>query len=195
LYKLDGQLAHLDWARALLGIILERFRDAETGGFFESPADGEALIIRQKSFFDAATPSGNGATALLALWLARYYNRADYEAVAPEVLRQVSDHLLQAVTGFGTILQALEFASSSPRELVIVGEPAARAPLEREVAQRFLPWLALAPTSDARGLPMFEGREPVSAGEALAYLCENMVCGLPASSAEELAGQFDVSML
>ncbi|MGH2609076.1 MAG: thioredoxin domain-containing protein, partial [Tepidiformaceae bacterium] len=175
LYKLDGQLAHLDWARALLDIILERFRDPETGGFFESPEDGEALIIRQKSFFDAATPSGNGATALLALWLGRYYNRADYEAVAPEVLRQVSDHLLQAVTGFGTILQVLEFAASPPRELVIVGQPAARAPLEREAAQRFLPWLALAPTADGRGLPMFAGREKAPARAARAYLCENMV--------------------
>jgi uncharacterized protein YyaL (SSP411 family) len=189
LYKLDGQLAHLDWARSLLDIIRARFRDPESGGFFESPEDGEALIIRQKSFFDAATPSGNGATALLALWLGRYYNHADYEAVAPEVMRQVSDHLLQAVTGFGTILQALEFASTPPRELVIVGEPAARAPLEREAAQRFLPWLALAPTVDGRGLPMFEGRESVPGGTAMAYLCENMVCGLPVSSAEELAGQ------
>jgi hypothetical protein len=38
---------------------------------------------------------------------------------------------------------------------------------------------------------MFEGRESVPPGEARAYLCENMVCGLPAASAAELAAQLN----
>ena len=45
---------------------LDRFHDDESGGFFESPADGEELILRQKPYFDSPTPSGNGAMALLA---------------------------------------------------------------------------------------------------------------------------------
>jgi hypothetical protein len=35
---------------------------------------------------------------------------------------------------------------------------------------------------------MFEGREPTGPG-ALAYLCENMVCKMPARTPEELAAQ------
>ena len=43
-----------------------------------------------------AAPSGNGAAALLGLWLGRYYSRSDWEAYAEEVAAQVADHLLRA---------------------------------------------------------------------------------------------------
>jgi len=187
MYKLTGEIAHLEWARELCEATLQKFRDTERGAFFETASDAEQLITRQKPYFDAATPSGNGAAALLALWMGRYYSRSDWERVAEEVTTQVADHLLRAVNGFGTILQAIEFYASPNRELVITGDRESRRSLERAAAAKFLPWTALAPTPDADGLPMFEGREP-NPGEALAYVCENMMCLMPARTAEELAG-------
>ena len=187
LFKLTGDLAHLEWARELFETAQRDFRDAEQGGFFESSAVGEALIVRQKSFFDAATPSGNGAMALLALWIGRYYVRPEGEHVAREVVNQVHDHLLRAPTGFGTLWQAIEFLLAPHREVAIVGQPAARQPLEVEVARAYRPWLAVAPSTDGHGLPIFEGRG--TSGAALAYVCEDMVCQLPVSTAGELALQ------
>jgi uncharacterized protein YyaL (SSP411 family) len=188
LFKLTGDLALLQWARELWEQILARFRDQANGGFFETPADGEELLLRQKPFFDSATPSGNGSAALLGLWLGRYYSRTDWEAFAEEVGTQIADHVLRAVTGFGTILQAIEFLASPSRELVIVGSPQARVVLEDAAARRFLPWTAIAPTPDADGLPMFEGREPTN-DDALAYVCENMMCLMPARTPEALLAQ------
>ena len=187
LFKLTGDLEHLEWARELFETGLREFRDSEQGGFFETSGSGEALVVRQKSFFDAATPSGNGAMAVLALWIGRYYVRPEGEHVAREVINQVHDHLLQAPTGFGTLWQAVEFLLAPHREVAIVGEPAARQPLETEVAREFRPWIAVAPSVDGRGLPMFEGRE--ATGKALAYVCEDMVCQLPVADASALAEQ------
>ena len=188
LFKATGDIGHLEWARELFEVILARFRDTERGGFFDTADGAEELIIRQRSFFDAATPSENGAAALLATWLARYYGRREWEDVAREVVRQVSEHVEKAPTGFGTILQAMDFLSSPPRELVVVGEPKARAPFERVAAKRFDPWLVLAPGTGKEPLPLFEGR----AGDrtARAYLCENMVCHVPAERPEQLESQF-----
>jgi uncharacterized protein YyaL (SSP411 family) len=187
LYKTTGELAWLDWARELWEATLARFRDPETGTFFDTASDAEQLIVRQRSFFDAATPSGNGAAALLGLWLGRYYGPAEWERVVDDVVAAVADHLLRAVTGFGTILQAMEFALAPHREIVIVGDAAARAPFEGVLAARYLPFTVVAPTADAEGLPLFEGREP--AGRALAYVCENMACMAPAESPAELERQ------
>ncbi|HEY5475411.1 MAG TPA: hypothetical protein VIK11_01735, partial [Tepidiformaceae bacterium] len=75
------------------------------------------------------------------------------------------------------------------RELAIVGAPSAREPFEREVATRYLPWLAIAPADAGQGLPLLEGRD--AGYGALAYYCENMTCQLPAKTAEELAAQLD----
>ena len=187
LYKLTGDLDHLEWSRDLLEVVLTRFRDPERGDFFDTPDDGEQLIARQKSFFDAATPSGNGAAALLGLWLGRYYGPAVWEHILDDVVKNTADYLLRAATGFGTIFQAMEFAIAPHREIAIVGDAIARQPLERVIASRFLPATVIAPSSDGEGLPIFEGRRPQEV--PLAYVCENMACMMPARTADELARQ------
>ena len=187
LFKLNGNLEHLSWARELFDVVRRDFRDEEHGGFFETSRTAEDLLLRQKPLFDSATPSGNGAAALLALWLSRYYNDAELAGTAKEVIAQVQDHLLSAPTGFGVTLQVIDFLLSPPRELVIVGNAAQRAAFEDVAAGQFDPWLVIAPTEGGGSLPLFEGRE--ATGEPMAYACENMVCNLPARSPEELAAQ------
>jgi len=189
LYRATGGLEHLRFAAELLERTIERFRDEERGGFFETPESAEALILRPKSFFDAATPSGNGAAALLAFWLGRYFERPDWEALASEVVALVRDQLLQAPGGFGSIWQVAELLLAARHEVVIVGAPDARAPLEREVARRYLPSVVLAPSNEGEGLPVIEDRAPVDG--AAAHICENMVCQLPVSTPEALRKQLE----
>ncbi|MQA00088.1 MAG: DUF255 domain-containing protein [Dehalococcoidia bacterium] len=187
LYRATGDLDHLRWAAELLEAAVARFHDDEGGGFFETPSDGEALLVRQKPFFDAATPSGNGAMALLAIWLGRYFGRPEWEALGEEVVGQVQAQLVQAASGFGSVLRALELLLAPRRELAIVGERGARAPFERVAARHFLPATLLAPAEAGDALPVLEGRG--EAAGALAYLCEDMACELPARTPEELAAQ------
>ena len=190
LYQLTGEREWLDWANDLVGVIAERFRDAEGGAFFETAEGAEALLFRQKPRFDQATPSAGAAAAQLALALQRHGLRADGEAIAREVVAGVQSLILDAPTGFGATLQVMDLLASPSRELAIVGEPAARAPFERIAAVRYLPGLALAPAAAPNGLPLLEGREP-PAGAARAWLCENMACDLPADTPEALAAQLD----
>jgi hypothetical protein len=189
LYKLTGELSHLRWARDLFEAIVERFHDARGGGFFETSDRSEALLLRQKSTFDAASPSGNGSVAVLGTWMARYFGIPEWEGFTSEVVNLVHDHMLQATTGFGSTLQAIEFTLAPHRELAIIGERTARAPLEREAGRRYLPWVVIAPSAAAAGLPVFEGR---TAGDgATAFVCEGMACQLPVATPEALAAQLD----
>ena len=186
LYRATGDLDHLRWAAELFEVVVERFRDPEDGGFYEAASDAERLILRQKPLFDAASPSGNGAAALLAFWLGRYFGRPEWEALAREAIGLVRDQLVQAANGFGSVLQATELLLAPPREIAVVGDAEARAPFERELASRYLPAVLLAP-ADGEGLPVLEGRAPAEG--AAAYVCENLVCKLPAVTVEELAAQ------
>ena len=186
LYRANGDLGHLEWARELYEEAAARFRD-EDGTFFESPEDGEALIMRQKPFFDSPTPSGNASMALLGFWLARYLGRHEWEDESRAIVGSVSGQFARAATGFGAMLQAMELHLAPPREIVVVGEASARAPFEREIARRYLPAVLLAPAAAGEGLPVLEGR---SAGTgATAYVCENMVCDLPATSVSAFVEQ------
>ncbi|MBH77635.1 MAG: thioredoxin domain-containing protein [Dehalococcoidia bacterium] len=188
LYKLTGERDHLDWANDLLDVVVERFTDTEGGGFFETPSGSEELLFRQKSRFDQATPCASSSTALLALMLQRYGLRTDGEAIAKDVVAGVQALILDATTGFGSTLQVMELLASSPRELAIVGEASVRESFERATAARFLPGLAIAPASAPNGLAVLEGREAPEGG-AIAWLCENMICNLPVTNAEELSNQ------
>ena len=186
-YRATGDLDLVDWAAALLDAAIERFHDDEDGGFFESPSDGEELILRQKPFFDAPTPSGNGSIALLAAWLGRYLGRPEWESLSTEVIALVSAQLERAPTGFGATLQALTLTLTPHLEVAIVGEVAARAPFEREFARRFMPTALLAPAPNGGSLPILAGRD-APAG-AIAYVCEDMVCDLPALDVETFRDQ------
>ena len=192
LYRATGKLEHLAWADELLDAMLARFHDAEGGGFFDSPADGERLLLRQKPLFDAASPSGNGAAASLALWLGRYYGRPDREAIATEVVSLAREQMVLAPGGFGATWQAVELMLAPHREVAIVGSAAARAPFEAEVARRFLPTTVVAPAARGAGLPLLEGRGGTAGpGSAVAYVCEQMACDLPAETVEALRKQLD----
>ena len=190
LYQLTGERDHLDWANELLEVVVARFHDGEGGAFFETGDGAEELLFRQKPRFDQATPSAGASTAQLALMLQRYGLRTDGEAIAREVVAGVQGLILNAATGFGATLQVMDLLASPPRELAIVGASEARAPFERAVAGRYLPGLALAPAAEPNGIPLLEGRESPEGG-ATAWLCENMVCRLPAGSPEQLGGQLD----
>lgn len=190
LYKLTGDLSHLGWARELFESILARFHDARSGGFFEGSEDGEALLLRQKPLFDAATPGGNAAAAMLGLWLGRYYGEHRWEELVDEVVGLVSDHLVQAASGFGMLLLAVDFALAPHREVAIIGQPEAREPLERVVAREYRPWVVVAPSSAGGGLPLLEDRGPGPG--ALAYVCQDMVCQLPVADREALAEQLSL---
>jgi len=186
LYRATGELVQLRWAAELFEVALARFR-APDGGFFESPDDGEPLVLRPKPLFDAATPSGNGAMALLGFWLGRYFERPQWEALVGENTALAGTALTQAASGFGSMLLALELSLAARRELAIVGAPAARAPFEREAARHYLPAVVLAPADAGAGLPLVEGRG--IADGAAAYLCLDMVCDLPALTVSALAEQ------
>ena len=183
LYRTTFSKAHLEFARSLLKTILELFPDAN-GGFFDTPTDGETLIVRPKSYFDSAMPSGNGATAQLLVGLARLTGESELEDQAATVIKQMLEVMTRQPTGFGSLNSALEHYLSVPREIAVIGDDP-KAMLE-VLSKRFLPHTAIVwSASDEAYLPVLEGRGTVG-GAATAYVCENLACQLPVTTASDL---------
>ncbi|MFN0094327.1 MAG: thioredoxin domain-containing protein [Dehalococcoidia bacterium] len=181
LYKATGEIVHLQWAAELLEVVIKEFRDPEKGGFFETPHGAESLLFRQKSAYDEATPSGNGAVAQLAFALGRYRGRGDWEAFAEEAIGVAGEQLLQAPNGFGSMWLAALGGLAPREEVVVVGDE--RGELMQRLAGFFRPWAVIAPGPEGTPLPLFEGRSPG------AYVCRDMVCDLPAHTSQQLADQ------
>jgi uncharacterized protein len=186
LYQACGDLKWLTWARDLWHVALPDHWDAQEAVFFSTSSQSEALIVRPQEFFDAAILSDNAAALLLGLWMDRYFGDAQALEITQTVLSQRFEEMLRAASGFGGLWQVCEFLLSSHTEIAVLGTPQQRQPLERIIAQHYLPFCAIAPALEPSSvLPLLEGR----GGAGLAYVCKNQTCDLPTGDLERLEGQ------
>ncbi len=187
LYRTMFDQDALEFALQLTRTALDHFRDPN-GGFYDTPDDGETLIVRPKSFFDSAMPSGNGAMAMLLTALGRLTGEHAWEETALEPIKAMSEVMHRQPTGFGSLLQALEAHRSPRREVAVIGdlELAETRALISTLHSRYLPHVSLtaAKSGDAY-LPVLEDRVEVN-GQPAAYVCENLACKLPVTTPEAL---------
>jgi uncharacterized protein len=186
LYRTTFKREHLEFALELTKIAIELFSDPN-GGFFDTPKDGEKLIVRPKGYFDSAVPSGNGAMAMLLIELSRLTGKHEWEQLALEPIKHMLEVMHRQPTGFGSLLQALEAHASPMREVAIIGdfEQEDTQALLKVLNSRFLPHVAVVVAPAGEGyLPVLEQREMIE-NAATAYVCENLACQLPVNTSEE----------
>jgi uncharacterized protein len=195
LYETTGDVRWLRESVALTDLMIEEFWDEEAGGFFYVGRSGEQLIVRNKDFFDNATPSGNSVAAGLMLRLAVMTENEAYHRRAVTIFRLLRDTVARHPSGFGCLLSAVDFYLSTPKEIVIVAPPESSGPEElvREVWRHYVPnkvvALSTGPDDDGRHyVPLLRGR--AAAGDRpTAYVCEHYACKWPVTLAEELGKQ------
>jgi len=179
----------LEFARQLAEVVLERFADAEAGGFYFTADDHEKLIHRSKLFGDDATPSGNGTAALVLQRLGPLLGEPRYLAAAERTVRAAWPMLEKYPTGHISLVIALEELLNPPEIVIVRGETQAIAGWRRELARAFAPRrLVLAIPGDAAGLPPAIA-EKAPRGQAVAYVCRGSTCSAPVESLEALLAQ------
>jgi len=194
-YEATLDLRWMAESRRLADELIRLFHDTDRGGFFQTGADAEALVLRPKELFDNAVPSGNSVAAEVLLRLAHLTGEDAYERAGVSALRVARTLIQRAPSMFGHALGALDLYVSPLKEVAVVGDPEAEPTqrLLREVWGRYLPNAVLAasrPGDDeaARLMPLLAGREPLD-GKPAAYVCERFTCKLPVSEPQELAAQ------
>ncbi|MFC4453373.1 thioredoxin domain-containing protein [Deinococcus sonorensis] len=187
LYQAGGDLTDLARARTLWRYILAHHWDEEAGVFYSTPAAGADLIARRAEGFDAAVLAPHPAAAQLAVWMARYDQDEDAARIARRAVQSYGAELAAAPGGMGGLLLAAAHLAAPEQEVAILGTPAARHPLERELARHALPFVLIAPAEQAGGLPVLEER----GGEGVAYVCRGRACELPARDVPTLRQQLE----
>jgi uncharacterized protein len=196
LFARTGELRWFHEARRLVDDLVELFADRERGGFFQTGADVDPLVIRPKELYDNAVPSGNSAAAEVLLRMALLTGDQELERIAVSAIRLLREVLGRAPTGFGHALSALDLYLGPSREVAIAGsmdDPATVALADEILAARYLPNTVLAigsPDDDAAGKAVALLRDrPQVDGLPTAYVCRRFACRLPVTSPKELADQ------
>ena len=182
LFEASGEASYLQRARSWSAVLDRHFWDSQAGGYFFTPDDGEALIVRTRNAHDNATPSGNGTQAAN---LARLYfltGEASYRDRAEAVIGAFSGDVSRSAMAFSTLLNAAELLQSA-QQVVIVGkrgeadtkallDTVAGLSLPNRVLQVIQPGESLPASHPAHGKGQVDGR-------ATFYICRGMTCSLP----------------
>ena len=104
-------------AIALADELIERFADAENGGFFSTASDGEALIARRKDLEDSPIPAGASSAAAGLLRMAQLTGDERYERHAVSVLALLAEIAPRHPAAFGHVLQVMHWYLSPARPI------------------------------------------------------------------------------
>jgi uncharacterized protein YyaL (SSP411 family) len=194
LYQATLEPQHLDRAIQLTDAMVDRFLDADRGGFFFSAAGKADLIVRQREVYDGAVPSGNSVALYNLARLARLTGRPDYERLVSDTASAFSRQVASQPEAFTFFLSAMDMAIGPSQELVIVGNPDAddTRSLLAVAREDYHPNLVvlLRPPGDAgktiAELAPFTESFDLLDGQAAAYLCSGFACERPVSEPDAL---------
>jgi uncharacterized protein len=192
LYQTDFDNQWFIAARELADEMIEKFSDPE-GGFFDTPNDGETLLIRPKDVQDNAVPCGNSLACEALIKLAALTDHGTYRDLAEKSLTLISDFVLRYPLGFARWLSAAENARGNMKQVAVLGDA------QEENFQRMLqvlraeyrPGLITAASSHPinENAPALLHDRPLLKGKATAYVCEGFVCKQPTTEIETLIEQ------
>jgi len=171
----DGDL---DFAIELAEVVLQHFQD-ETGGFFFTSDDHEALIQRPRPNHDDATPSGNGIAARVFGRLGQLLGESRYLETAENTLKSIWSGIESMPHGHASLLVALEETLFPYQTVIIRGPEPAITDWRQAAAQPYAPRrFTLAIPATVHPLPgQLNARAPQD--DVVAYLCKTGTCSAP----------------
>ena len=196
LYEATFEPRWLSEADSLCDAMFELFWDAESGTFYDTPADHEKLVTRPRDIYDNATPSGTSVAVDVLLKLALLLDRNDYRQRTEAVLENLSGGMEKLPGAFGRLLSALDFSPVSASRSSHNRRAGSRRHPDSSVDtvySRYLPNKVVAGRAEddeeSAGLVPLLADRPTCDGRATAYVCEGYACQSPTTNDEELAGQ------
>jgi uncharacterized protein YyaL (SSP411 family) len=187
LYEATSEPTFLATAERLANAAQAAFADGH-GGFFSTAAGASDVpLTRPRTAADNATPAGNGIMAEVLARLFHLTGEPDWRTRADAVLSAFAGQPEQ-LAGMPTLLAAADFLAEAA-SVVIVGEPAAAAPLLRTALSAPDPAVVVLRAPETAALPPGHPAFGKTAGphEAVAYVCRRNVCGLPIADPSDLS--------
>ena len=187
LHRATGEASWLAHARTVLDGA--RAFAADDGGFHDTAADAEPLYLRPRSAADNAEPSGQSALAGAFVALGALTGDTDALTVGRAAVSAGLGLAAREPRFGGWTLAVAEALIDGPVQVAVVGTgPDASALLDTARRSPRPGAVVVAGDPDAPGVPLLADR-PLSGGRPTAYVCRGMVCDLPVTEPDALAGR------
>ncbi len=194
LYAADFEPRRLVEALEVAKMLRKFFQDPDSGRLYDTPSDGEKLLIRPSSSFDGAMPSAAAVALDVFARLSLLTGDLQWRTSAEQLLTALAPEVSRYPAGYTQLLQSACWLLQPSREVVIVGsrgEPLTEAMLTIVRSGRQDQTVVLFKAADdAQAItelaPFTEQMRPIG-GRGAAYVCQDFTCREPLTDANELA--------
>ncbi|MCM2371478.1 thioredoxin domain-containing protein [Aporhodopirellula aestuarii] len=150
LYQGTADEKWLSEALSLAETLVDRFMDADEGGFYYTASDTDALITRNKDWHDGSLVSGNAAAAMVLLKLSRLTGNSRWLDAATRTLRCGEAVIRKQTRACAALISVVDELHFDQGELVIaVSDRGGVNRVARQVLARYEPGLTVAWTLPA----------------------------------------------
>ena len=189
LYEATFATKYLSQALDLMNIMVEDFWDDKNGGFFLGSDQSEKLIVRSKTAYDGAIPSGNSVAVMNMVKLTRITGNTKWAELAEKTIRAFSEDVNRTPTGYTLMLTGFMFDTQNSKEIVIVGDSRNRNTIKflHTIRTSYAPHkvLLFKDTSVSENrleqLANWTSTQNSINGKPTAYVCKNFACNQPTS--------------
>ena len=197
LYQTTFKANYLESALKLNQTLMDHFWDVEDGGFFFTADDAEKLLVREKTSYDTALPSGNSIQMLNLLRLSLITGNEELEEKAISLLRAFSPSIELSPLAHTMFLSGTDLRMGPSFEVVVVGEKGRKdtEALLNNFRKDFMPnvMLVLKDEQDDRleKIIDLQGKKMLN-GKATAYVCGDGTCYAPVTEPVSLEKIFEI---
>jgi hypothetical protein len=187
LYEAGFETKQLNRAIELSEIMEKDFSDDEMGGFFLGSDQAEKLIIRAKTGYDGAIPSGNSIAVLIFNRLYRMTGNLRWAKLSEKTLRSFSKDLKQMPSGYTAMILGFLYDAYGSKEIVVVGNGRHEETqlLLEELQSLYIPQkIMLFKDTNKRRDPLtkiasWTENHSAQNNKPTIYICEDFACRLP----------------
>jgi uncharacterized protein YyaL (SSP411 family) len=197
-FELDSNPIYLEKATKYTDFMLRHFWDPVDSTLYLTSDDHEQLIIRTKSLYDLAVPSGNSVAASNLMRLYHLTQKNDYLEKAEQIMKAGARSAAGNPFGFGQLLSAIYFHVKRPIEITVrktnnIGEG---YNMLRWLNKQFIPNAITviienqSQLSQLQKYPFFNGTNSTRTNQTdYAVICRNFTCSIPIDSLSGLQEQ------
>ncbi len=197
-FELDSNPIYLEKAIKYTDFMLQHFWDPVDCTLYFTSDDHEQLIVRTKSLYDLAVPSGNSVAASDLLRLYHLTQKNDYLEKAEQIMKSGATSSAENPFGFGQLLTAIYLYVKKPIEITVrttdnIGEGQKMA---RWINKQFMPNAITAIIENQSQLsrlqeyPFFSGTNSARTSQTdYAVICRNFTCSVPIYSLSDFQEQ------
>jgi uncharacterized protein YyaL (SSP411 family) len=182
LQEITANQEYLLTSMELVETIVDEYSDEANCLFYYTMKSQDDVIVRKKEIYDGAAPSGNAVMAFVLSYLAKAFDKPEWEERAVAMVTSLRSVITRYPTSFGVWAQQAQQMVYGADEIAITGPGA--ADYLRELLPTYLPGKVLqASIKGDEKFPLLRSRVT---GDTLVYHCKNYVCLQPFKTVKAL---------